>query len=657
MKERLGWIDIAKGFCLLAVIIGHMGIKELEFVYSFHLTTFFILSGYTIKKVELSAEYLNQKFKRLMVPYFITCFAVVCMDVINSIVISRAASTQAITDILYKGIIKTFFAAGGTFSILGINLGKGIGAIWFLPAMFFALILIQLILKFKSKVLQFATTLVMFAAAILISKFTWLPFSFLSAMFATPFILIGKFVKEFEILSRLKFWHYLILFIPFAVGCYFNLSQPFYMVGCNAKHPLLTPIFAVCSSLCVIGASRLIKRFPPLEYIGKNSLIFLCVHLFEMNTISPYFRKIRSIFGVENNYIIRFLMDMLFITLVSFIIIKFSLRVKQAGLKPQTRDSSFDIFRAFLIILMIIGHVPIDYGFRTFIYSFHMMAFVMASGYFYKSGLPLLENLKKTFKLLSHYVIFAVLYLIFSPHTLISKIQNLIFGISYVKKILPNATSIGPVYFILLLFIVRFIYVFVDLIRNEWLKNLTVIALFIVGFLLGKYGYWLPWTIDGALVSLMFYHIAHYIKKFDLLKKYARYSFLYFPLVCVWIGLIFLGGMEIALRKYGNLPLLILGTVSAFLIMYSLCRYLAENLPKQIALILTFIGQSTAYILIFHTIFGGKIRNFASINLGLNPDSIFNLAFYVIVQVAVGTICYLAVSYGKKCLLTLKRKN
>lgn len=648
MKERLGWIDIAKGFCLLAVIIGHMGITQVGFVYSFHLTTFFILTGYTLRKVDLSAEYLTQKFKRLMLPYFITCFAVVCMDVINSIVIYRAVSTQAITDVLNKGIIKTFFAAGDTFSVLGVELGKGIGAIWFLPAMFFALIIMQLVLKLKPKWLQLLFALALFATAILISKITWLPFSFLSAMFAVPFILIGKFLKDFEILNKLKFWHYLILFITFAVGCHFNLAQPFYMVGCYAKSPVLTPVFAVCSSLCVIGAARLLKHFAPLEYIGKNSLIFLCVHLFEMNTISPYFRKLRSLIQLENNYLLRFLMDMLFITLVSVVIIKLSSRKKSATLKPHTRDLSIDIFRAILIVLMIIGHVPIDNGFRTFIYSFHMLAFVMASGYFYKSGLPLLVNLKKTFKLLSHYAIFGVLYLVFSPHTFIDKVQNLVLGISYTKQILPNATTIGPVYFILLLFIIRLLYVFVDLIKNEWLKNLTVVALFVLGLLLGKHGYWLPWTIDAALVALAFYHIAHYIKKYNLMKKFSNYTFLYFPLSCLWIALIFFDGMEIALRKYGNIPFLILGNLSAFIIMYLLCRYLADNLPKWIALTLAFIGQSTAYILILHTLFGGKIRNFATNYLSLNPDNIFNLAFYIIAQVAIGTICYLAVSKIKK---------
>ena len=44
-KNRLNWIDIAKGICMIAVFLGHLGVEKLGFVYSFHLTVFFILSG------------------------------------------------------------------------------------------------------------------------------------------------------------------------------------------------------------------------------------------------------------------------------------------------------------------------------------------------------------------------------------------------------------------------------------------------------------------------------------------------------------------------------------------------------------------------------------------------------------------------------------
>lgn len=85
-KNRIAWIDVAKGICMIAVIAGHMGVSEINnIVFPFHLTVFFILSGYTLKLVEIKREYLNKKFRTLMIPYFITCFCVMFMDVLNQI--------------------------------------------------------------------------------------------------------------------------------------------------------------------------------------------------------------------------------------------------------------------------------------------------------------------------------------------------------------------------------------------------------------------------------------------------------------------------------------------------------------------------------------------------------------------------------------------
>lgn len=42
MKQRVEWIDVAKGICILSVILGHFGnAKIYEFVFPFHLTVFF----------------------------------------------------------------------------------------------------------------------------------------------------------------------------------------------------------------------------------------------------------------------------------------------------------------------------------------------------------------------------------------------------------------------------------------------------------------------------------------------------------------------------------------------------------------------------------------------------------------------------------------
>lgn len=42
-KNRILWIDVAKGICMISVIAGHMGVSVIKnVVFSYHLTVFFI---------------------------------------------------------------------------------------------------------------------------------------------------------------------------------------------------------------------------------------------------------------------------------------------------------------------------------------------------------------------------------------------------------------------------------------------------------------------------------------------------------------------------------------------------------------------------------------------------------------------------------------
>ena len=54
-SKRINYIDLAKGIAILCVIIGHtfsaydQGNILVQFIYSFHMPLFFILSGWFVK--------------------------------------------------------------------------------------------------------------------------------------------------------------------------------------------------------------------------------------------------------------------------------------------------------------------------------------------------------------------------------------------------------------------------------------------------------------------------------------------------------------------------------------------------------------------------------------------------------------------------------
>ena len=195
--KRKKWIDNAKGIAMLLVILGHTtsqltGHWNFHFVYGIHLVVFFILSGYTLKKKTINRGFMNAKFARLMTPYFYTCLAVTIMDVLNCWILNHDISIASVSKVVGNDLISSFFASGSVKTFGAIDIGTRIGAIWFLPALFFATLIFQYLLSKTEddKMLGLLTGIIAISGFIS-AKFLWLPFSIQSAMLASFFLWIG----------------------------------------------------------------------------------------------------------------------------------------------------------------------------------------------------------------------------------------------------------------------------------------------------------------------------------------------------------------------------------------------------------------------------------------------------------------------------------
>ena len=78
MNERVRYFDIAKGIAILCIIAGHMGNGIINnFVFTFHVPIFFLISGYFLKNNTSLKEFALKKYKQLIRPYMITCVCVI----------------------------------------------------------------------------------------------------------------------------------------------------------------------------------------------------------------------------------------------------------------------------------------------------------------------------------------------------------------------------------------------------------------------------------------------------------------------------------------------------------------------------------------------------------------------------------------------------
>lgn len=80
-SRRVLWIDMAKGYGIIFVIVGHLGIPYIaDYIYAFHMPLFFFLSGIVYSVKDNLAIFLKSKIRRIVVPYICLGIPVVLAD-------------------------------------------------------------------------------------------------------------------------------------------------------------------------------------------------------------------------------------------------------------------------------------------------------------------------------------------------------------------------------------------------------------------------------------------------------------------------------------------------------------------------------------------------------------------------------------------------
>lgn len=154
-----------------------------------------------------------------------------------------------------------------------------IGAIWFLWAMFGALVIFQTIANMK---LRHLVAVILFYCGILSSKYVWLPLSVQAAMTAVLFMDIGYSFK-----GRIIGGGYNSFFIYLCLCLDFIFSGKVLMVCGEFPLPILNILGAVGGSCVIFCIAKYVKKTCSIKgffsFCGKNSLVFLCIHIIELD--------------------------------------------------------------------------------------------------------------------------------------------------------------------------------------------------------------------------------------------------------------------------------------------------------------------------------------------------------------------------------------
>lgn len=319
-SERLDYIDLARAFCILLMVMGHVGFGTVfsKWIHSFHMPFFFIVSGLFIRQRTIN-NFLIVKGKSLILPYLsVGLFHCVLFCLINN-----KWSLDVFAYLLFN------------------NRGSGIpiaAALWFLPAIFIAELLFLIFLKMKDSFIYLgACSIICFVIGlIIIDRFgNVLPLSINQALIGVFFIFVGYCFQKIDLLNlAINKWSLVLLFLFTSATVFLNdfvnmrtgeFANPLLFVF-NAISMTIILLFLfknIDDYYCKISKNGITmflrNRF---KTIGKNSIIYLCFNQLAIFIILPFF----SYFVLPNSYYYFFYflrqLSILFLCMVELLLIE-----------------------------------------------------------------------------------------------------------------------------------------------------------------------------------------------------------------------------------------------------------------------------------------------------------------------------------------------
>ena len=293
MKERLHYIDVAKGLLIFLVIIHHQPQLAREYGISngflvacdnfsnyydaFFMPAFFIITGYCTNFIKQTfGKYVLHQTSTIMLPAF--CLGAVSVWI--SLIGKGCTSPIEYCKIGFK----TFLVSGGAF--------------WFLTALFLSKLIFRVWMsvlcrmKMTPHVYYNLLTGVFCALLYLIGcllhqngvRDVWW---FEHGLTLTMFLYVGQLFRQFGMTDKMLVFGFVYVALIVSISL-LGIRHPYITAGLNA-YAWDLPLFlllAVLGSMMTLYISKLISKNKFLEYLGKNSLIIYCLHIATLSAVN-----------------------------------------------------------------------------------------------------------------------------------------------------------------------------------------------------------------------------------------------------------------------------------------------------------------------------------------------------------------------------------
>lgn len=320
-KKRIIFIDLAKGFCILLVLLSHtlgdLSNSWLLLCGYFRMPLYFFLSGLFFKKYDSFIYFIRKKATKLLIPFLLFYIFISVPSILF---------TYHIENHSFYGIVPTFFEKYGTLN-LGIN-----GAIWFLLCLFEINILFYLLtILFRDNAKYIiASSLIIGIIGYMLNYYNIFIYLWLDTAFtALPYFGFGWILNRKKKLlygsfSKMDFLFLMLCFIVLLLLKCNHSERYIISYGSNIYDESLLSLYfgGFIGTFFIILISKALNRLPIISYIGRYSIVILTTHLIYLFLI----RNILFKFGVDQNSILINAIVFLVIILLSFPTIYYGVR-------------------------------------------------------------------------------------------------------------------------------------------------------------------------------------------------------------------------------------------------------------------------------------------------------------------------------------------
>ena len=293
-KERVVWIDTAKGVCISLVVLSHVAIYLsrdyglASLFRTFRMPLYYILSGLFFKPYEGWRTFFKKKTNNLIIPYL---FFFLMTSVLLPVVLS------ATTNFKSYGLeaVKYIFSEYPVFNT----------SIWFLVSLFevncYFYLLYLLTKKTSKPVLWLALTTLI--GGVIGMHVNW-PCYLDTSLSMLPFFFFGWWLNHHSDYMQMSFsgWKRTVSVLALSVAV---LVFIYFLNGGNAEFRLnrygnwlgklqLYP-YGILGTLAVLSLSKLVGQVPLLSYVGRYSIIVLCTHSLVILLIGSIWKQFQPV--------------------------------------------------------------------------------------------------------------------------------------------------------------------------------------------------------------------------------------------------------------------------------------------------------------------------------------------------------------------------